>query len=283
MIGATRSHNALRSAVRNAWPEISARARTNRNAYVPESPKLLGSSHKVELGARLGVRSAVLYLAPSVASGRDVCPNATTGCATTCLGEHSGQLALPHAARSQLWKTTLFFGWRPMFLALLSREVATLAKRAGKEGTIPAVRCDGSSDTGIGSRIASEFPHVQCWDYTKNVARALRHANGLYAPNYHVTFSRSGENESDCLRVLRAGGSVAVVFDTPRGAPLPKTWRRWRVIDGDRSDARFLDRQTFGVPAGHVVGLRFKSETFGNVDRDASLRRSGSFVVRVAE
>ena len=52
------------------------------------------------------------------------------------------------------------------------------------------------------------------------MAKALAHARGQLAPNYHVTFSRSETNEADCLRVLEAGGNVAVVF---AGASQPNT------------------------------------------------------------
>jgi hypothetical protein len=44
-----------------------------------------------------------------------------------------------------------------------------------------------------------------------------------------------------------------VVVDVKRGKPLPATYMGRPVVDGDRSDARFLD------PAGSVVLLRFKN------------------------
>lgn len=54
------------------------------------------------------------------------------------------------------------------------------------------------------------------------------------------------------MAMLRDRGNVAVVFDTPKGEPLPETWEGFPVLDADADDARFLD------PPGHVAGLRFK-------------------------
>jgi hypothetical protein len=89
------------------------------------------------------------------------------------------------------------------------------------------------------------FPHVQFVDYTKSVKRALAHARGELPPNYHLTFSRSETNEADCLKVLEAGGNVAVVFADGK----PMRWHGYPVIDGDKHDLRHLD------PRGVVVGL----------------------------
>ena len=71
------------------------------------------------------------------------------------------------------------------------------------------------------------------------------------------------------IAALEAGGTVAVVFDTPKGAPLPRTWNGHRVIDGRVHDYRFLD------PRGVVVGLSALGK-----DAKADVR---GFVVRVAE
>lgn len=45
------------------------------------------------------------------------------------------------------------------------------------------------------------------------------------------------------------GYNVAIVFDTPKSAPLPDTYMGRKVIDGRTHDLRFLD------PQGVWVGL----------------------------
>ena len=72
-----------------------------------------------------------------------------------------------------------------------------------------------------------------------------RFLNGELPSNYHLTFSCSETNEKIAKIVLQLGGNVAVVFRNQ----LPETWNGYKVINGDESDLRFLDKQ------GVVVGL----------------------------
>jgi hypothetical protein len=76
--------------------------------------------------------------------------------------------------------------------------------------------------------------------------------------NYYLTFSRSESNETDALAVLAAGGNVAAVFSSPN---YPQTWKGFEVVDGDKSDLRFLDKR-----GGAVVALYAK----GKAKKDAS-------------
>ena len=92
------------------------------------------------------------------------------------------------------------------------------------------------------------------YDYTKNPIRMKVYLAGKLPKNYHLTFSLSENNKTEALDILSKGGSVAVVFDTKKGQPLPDTWNGYKVIDGDLSDLRFLDE------AGVVVGLRAKGK-----------------------
>jgi hypothetical protein len=90
----------------------------------------------------------------------------------------------------------------------------------------------------------------------------MAHARGEMPANYHLTFSRSEINESDCRAILAAGGNVAVVFKICKCKPrqtckheVPDgvyTYLGYPVVSGDHDDLRFLD------PAGVVVGLKAK-------------------------
>ena len=94
----------------------------------------------------------------------------------------------------------------------------------------------------------ARFPGVQFMDYTKDVRRVLNPARPRH---YHLTFSHSERNERDCLRVLKTGGNVAMVFRKP---PFPRLFWGYPVIDGDANDLRFLDR------SASIVGLRAKGK-----------------------
>ena len=71
-----------------------------------------------------------------------------------------------------------------------------------------------------------------------------------------MTFSCSESNEKIAKLVLEMGGNVAVVFRNQ----LPKTWNGVKVVNGDESDLRFLDKK--GVVVGLIEkGLAKQDET----------------------
>jgi len=270
--------------IRRCWPTIQQRAgiRAGKRlpiyfARLPKAPRILGASAKTEKSdSAHGVLTGIAYLSPSIESGRNLCAFSSTGCAAACLGHDSGRMIFSESRNARLWKSALYIGARPLFSRLLLAEAAALESRARAAGLIPAIRADGSSDTGIGAALAPLAPRVQWYDYTKDYRRALAAARGALAPNYSACFSWSGEleNARRALQILRAGGTVAVVFDTfisrARKAPLPARFLGFPVADGDASEARFLD------PRGTVIGLRFKTTR----QRAAALESAGSFIVR---
>ena len=99
------------------------------------------------------------------------------------------------------------------------------------------------------------FPGLQFYDYTKNPNRIAANLEGRMPANYHLTFSRSEENDKVALSILQSGGSVAIVFTA-----LPAAFAGAPVVNGDETDLRFLD------PRGCVVGLKAK----GRAKRDES-------------
>lgn len=245
---------ALIRSIRADWPEVVRRARSLGFAYpkiqLPADVRLLGTSHKVRLGETLEVETAVIYMSPADESGVNMCAYATDECRASCIGSHTGQLALPMAKLARLWKTALYLGGRDHFKALLLLEARAHVKRAQRLGRVPAIRPNGSTDVALGAWLARRVPELQVYDYTK-VPQRMRAER---PSNYHLTFSYTGRNDQAALSVLESGDNVAVVFDAnPRTRePLPKTWRGYPVLDGDLSDVRFMDAP------GHVVGLRFK-------------------------
>lgn len=225
-----------------------------------------GYNPKTDKGHARNYSTAVLYLAPSDASGvMNTCGNESDGCRSGCLyraGRGAFDVEIP-AARINRTKTFLYN--RFAFNARLVKEITAHIARAGRKGMIPCVRLNGTSDLpwerlrlNDGRTVLETFPDVQFYDYTKSVRRALANAAGEHPANYNLTFSRAETNEADCVRVLNAGGNVAVVFNSrtksgKRAAdPLPEVWHGYRVIDADTDDLRFLD------PANSIAGLRAK-------------------------
>jgi hypothetical protein len=241
---------------------------------------------KVAKNTKEGVMTAPLHLAPAKLSGYEVCPKRTDGCTVACLHTAGNPVAMEGKERARIAKTRLYFEHREAFLTMLLDDMRWLTEKARKAGAKAGLRLNATSDIpwervkAPNSRlsvidVAAGGFNIACYDYTKIAKRALdRSLSGFY----HLTFSRTGENDAECLQVLEAGGNVAVVFAGPLpdfiGIAEDGAWVKltaeaaktfdgllFRVINGDESDWRP------GDPKGVIVGLtakgRAKHDTSG--------------------
>lgn len=182
----------------------------------------------------------------------NLCPLASGGCAAACLST-SGQSGMPDAQRAQGARTAFLLA-RPGDAGLIiGAELRTAIKRHGRINLRLNVTSDIRWELFAGDMIAAlTAAGVNFYDYT-----AWRPKDRAPSPSYRLTYSakepgHTGSGDADLKKILSAGGTVAMPFDTARGKPLPKSWHGYRVIDGDKSDDRRRD------PAGVVVGLRAK-------------------------
>jgi hypothetical protein len=208
------------------------------------------ANHKQVKG--IGFLSVGLTLTPRATgrSGRTFCSFATRGCAAACFADYD-RLAWPQNKRVAVARTRLLAQNREMFFVMLTKDVARASDRAERLGVRLVCRLNVVSDVPFEREypaLFARYPDVQFMDYTKDIRRMLNPARPRH---YHLTFSRSERNESDCLRVLEAGGNVAVVF---RSRPFPRLFWGYPVIDGDANDLRFLDRSP------SIIGLRAKGK-----------------------
>lgn len=148
-----------------------------------------------------------------------------------------------------------FYTDRAAFIATLFKDMRRLVKNATKEGMIPALRLNGTSDIDW----SRDYPEVvgyavglgiTLYDYTKRPVTF--DAESPVHHTYSVDVSPARVRRA--VAYLQAGGNAAVVFATPKGQALPATWNGFPVVDGDLTDARFLD------PRGVVVGLHAKGK-----------------------
>lgn len=208
---------------------------------------------KLEKGELLGYLSFGLHFAPSDISGYQVCASSSEGCRDACLYT-SGHGRFTRTQEARIRKTIRFFAQRAEFMELLIKNVKSAIKRAVKLNMVPCFRLNLTSDVRWETvavfvdgqwhdNIMTAFPTVQFYDYTK-------HTNRRNIPaNYHLTFSRSEENDDKVQEMFDAGYNVAIVFDTPKNKPLPTEYMGRPVIDGRTHDLRFID------PKGVWVGL----------------------------
>jgi hypothetical protein len=217
------------------------------------------SDAKTVKGTGYGYLTGILYLAPAKeADGiHDLCSFRTDECTYSCLYGSGMAGVFPSIKAARVAKTLLYLNDAESFKAQLKADIAELVRKASKRDLIPAVRINGTSDLPkLAREMALAFPTVQFYDYTK-----IPNPHKRTLPNYHLTFSFSGNNLSESMKALDNGINVAVVFS---GATKPQTWNGYRVIDGDASDLRFTD------DSGVIVGLKAKG--------DARKLTAGNFV-----
>ena len=234
---------------------------------------------KTVKGEKKGVLTGILYLAPAMLSGYQVCPNATDGCMAACLYT-AGQGVYANVQKSRLNRTRWFFEDRLSFMEVLVADIQRLVRKATKLGMIPAIRLNGTSDIawekmkvavdGVAyQNLMEAFPDIQFYCYTKILGRKL----ALSLPNYHLTFSLAENNDFLAQKALEQGYNVAVVMNVKRNTPKPAMWGGYPVVDGDADDIRFNDPN-----GGHIVALTAKGKAIA--DKSGFVRSaSGGFMV----
>ncbi len=231
---------------------------------------------KIAKGKKLGIATYAVYFAPYKLSGYNVCAKATKECIMGCLNT-SGRVKMDAKniiVNARTNRTIAFYEHRDKFMALLIKEIAMYKKRAERNNMEFAIRLNGTSDLSpeifklFGQNILELFPDVQFYDYTKISNRSR--LTEKYK-NYHLTFSYTGENWSECNDLLKQGINTAVIFDVKKGKALPETFNGYKVIDGDLSDYRPLDEK------GVIVGLRWK--IIANKANNEAIRQT-KFVVK---
>jgi len=215
----------------------------------------VGADSKTTKGTTKGYLTGVMYMMPD----DQLCPmSREAGCREACLVTAGRAAFTPGIGMARAGRTAFFRNNREAFMELLIREINALVNKAEKQGMIPAVRLNGTSDinwanvTHFGKTVFEWFPNVQFYDYTKSPS-IIRAAAGV--DNWKVTASYSEASAKYAMLIKSAadkyGANLAVVF---RDKDLPETFLGRRVINGDETDLRFLDN------ANVIVGLKAKGQ-----------------------
>ena len=233
------------------------------------------SDPKTSLGSVEGILTGIEYMAPNTVSGWNVCKDATPGCIASCLNT-AGHGQFDSVQLARINRTTFFFTNREAYFEQLIKEITALVAKAKRRNMLPAVRLNGTSDLPyerisftyqgvLYANIMTLFPLIQFYDYTATASRLM----SPLPNNYDLTFSykETPANHALAELMLEMGKRVAVVFKVKTGYlpgththkyALPKTYaigsKRYKVINGDSNDLRFLD------PQGVIVGLRAKGK-----------------------
>ena len=219
-----------------------------------------------------------LSLSPASTSGWNVCRASSAGCRAVCLAT-AGKGGIQSVQDGRQWKTALLAAVPALFVRALADELRRTQLRrpvdrlGRRTGPLVPVRLNVLSDLAWERLAPALFENLpgkfsglsgcRFYDYTKRTGRRV-------PASYHLTMSANERHADGDLAALAGtyGTNVAVVFDTARGAALPKIHAGVRVVDGDLSDSRWADE------VGVIVGLRAKGAAVG--DRSGFVRAASS-------
>jgi len=208
----------------------------------------VGKNPKIDKSNKVSSKywSVIMHLRPV---NTKICPYQDIAkCKSACLNTAGLGGVYPSIQKARQRKTDLFLNDRDEFMRQLVHDIEKFIRACDRKDKLPAIRLNGTSDIQWeyelheGKNMFEHFPEVQFYDYTKIPTRKVEHI-----PNYHLTWSYSEANEKYARLFDKVPNNKAVVF---RDKDLPKMFRGLKVIDGDKTDMRFLDELNI------VVGLK---------------------------
>ena len=214
---------------------------------------------KTSKGVQLGYLTGILYLSPSDQFTKvNLCPFASAGCRSACLFS-AGRGRFYSVTRARVIKTIALLSDSDRFMQALVKSIKGIEKKAKRLGLIPTIRLNGTSDLDWSRyNLKDDMEHIDIFEYFRNIqfydyTKRPNAVKNNHAKNYYLTFSDSGTNDKYIAQQPH-GINIATVFLTKE---LPDIWNGKRVIDGDKSDLRFLD------PYNVIVGLKAKGMAKG--------------------
>lgn len=220
---------------------------------------------KTPKGEAKGYLTGILYLAPYNLSGKNLCPKSTEGCRKSCLYS-AGRGAFNSVQEARIKKSKWFLNDRYGFILQLIKDIQSLEWKAKREGLIPVVRLNGTSDIRweiVAPAIFKEFSHIQFYDYTKyQLASRIHNMPANYKLTYSAAETATPKEFANNLLL----GNIAVVVESIEMKFKMLQDSKLFAIDGDETDLRFLDPSH-----NHLVLLTAK----GRAKKDTS-----GFVVR---
>lgn len=227
----------------------------------------IDANAKTKKGVAAGYQTAILYLQPN----DSLCPSSIeAGCREACLVSAGRAAIFEKIGIARKNKTNLFTNQNELFMALLFREIRAAIKKAVKKGLTPVFRLNGTSDIDWSRQkhddknVFEAFPDQIFYDYTKRTNLIRKSAE---IKNWHMTASYSGASLRYAAKITKIANyykvNLAVVFDK-----LPEIFLDQKVLNGDKSDLRFLDDS--GI-VGLVAKGAAKTDNSGFVYRTQNL------------
>lgn len=217
-----------------------------QNGYSTKRPLLTTENMKFDKSLKAGTITYGLSLAHHKTSGFNVCRYATPACSAACVAD-AGNGRYPKLVDAREMKTRFLASHPAAFLTILCDELDTLNLK-GATSEI-GVRLNTFSDLPWERWLdCTRWPNLHIYDYT-----AWPVDRRPTPKSYDITRSiKETHSVSDMKKMLAAGSRIAVCVDIKRKDVVPSSILGVPAIDGDKTDARFIE------PSPAVVVLRPK-------------------------
>ena len=165
---------------------------------IAKTQKILGidTNAKTVKGISQGFMTGIVYLAPSDESGvANTCPHASKGCRAACLFT-AGRGSMNNVRNPRIKKTISFFADKASWINQLKGEIFNAKKKAVKNKTQFVVRLNGTSDIPWENENIFKLKKKLNFMITQNPKRMIDFLDGKMPANYHLTFSKSENNDA---------------------------------------------------------------------------------------
>jgi len=246
------------------------------NLLSKNNPKL--EKNKKELN----LYSIGLSIAPHVLNNNktdniiyNVCTSSTQSCRKNCVIWQAGNPAyIPAKRKAMLNRKNMFTLNTDLFLACLLRSIELESIYSIKNKLVMTYRGNIASDIKWESikilynnklttmiNVIDKFIQSTKLDNIDNISYDYtKHYNRKQNNNYHLAYSVTDKDINKSLIAIKNGLDLAIIFDTPKNKPLPKTFRIGnkvlKVFDGDKND--FIAENRKLLNESSIRGLRFK-------------------------
>ena len=246
------------------------------NLLSKNNPKL--EKNKKELN----LYSIGLSIAPHVLNNNktdniiyNVCASSTQSCRKNCVIWQAGNpLYIPAKRKAMLNRKNMFTLNTDLFLACLLRSIELESIYSIKNKLVMTYRGNIASDIQYENikilynnklttmiNVIDKFIQSTKLDNIDNISYDYtKHYNRKQNKNYHLAYSVTDKDINKSLTAIKNGLDLAIIFDTPKNKPLPKTYKIGnkvlKVFDGDKND--FIAENRKLLNESSIRGLRFK-------------------------
>lgn len=230
----------------------------------PNDAAIVTTTGNAKLDAQMAKGDRRMFANHTLLAGEDegTCTN-TKACGFICIVNRGGRYAMGEVMKARRARTVLALQYPEAHAAILLRDIHKAGRRAKRKRMALRLRLNTNSDMAWEKLLPDEIweavgMYGLAYDYTKRRDRV-----GWLNPVYKTAYSCVSWTKVRTIdNLLDQGKTPVFVLPVPKGDPIPATWGKYELIDGDSDDDRSGDVE------GKVVALTAKGKLLANWKKD---------------